>query len=143
MGKKSETFVKETAILEQAKSVVGPGAGVGTFNYQDAFATLVENYEELLSEARFLTRVSDRLEKKLSRANEALEANNIKLEATNTRIAKENTKVKKKNKQIAQEYNKLGRRMNKFQVAVAVIIFLVFLLVLFGLYILFGDGLPK
>lgn len=139
MVKKSETFIKEHELLHRVKAF-GNGEAQNPESYQAAFSELILGYEELLQETKFLTKVSDRLEKKLSKANDQLEQHNKHIQAENTGLSRENKRVKEKANQIIQEHDKLGKKLSKFQVAVMVIIFLVFMIVLGGFYILFGDG---
>lgn len=138
VARKGDTFEKETQLLERGK-LVSSDSSLGLDGFRMAFLEIVGGYEELLDEAKFLTKVSDRLEKKLSKANEELAKNNVKIKKENDGLAKENQNVKAKNNHIIAEHQKIGKKLTKFQMAVMIIVFLIGIMVFFALYILFGD----
>jgi len=52
------------------------------------FKKLVENYEELIDQVKIITKISDRLQKKLNKTNDALESSNVQLADLNNQLNK-------------------------------------------------------
>lgn len=76
--------------------------------YKETLLSLSQRYEETLDESRLITRVSDRLQRKVDNANQKLEENNIELQQTVDALTKA----------------RVGRKATTIVLAIAVILFL-------------------
>lgn len=75
-----------------------------------------EQYEELVSQAKVITRVSDRLQKKLDSAN-------VQIQAQNEEIKDKNIKLEDTIEQLAKA--KVGRRASTIMLVVALLLFFI------------------
>jgi len=71
MSKKAEGFAMEQEVLRQARETL-ERENVSIEVLRESYSGLCEEYEKLLDETKFLTKVSDKLEAKLSAANDKL-----------------------------------------------------------------------
>ncbi len=83
--------------------------------YKEDLDSFSDEYEELIAQAKVITRVSDRLQKKLDNAN--------------TQIRDQNEEIKDKNTQLADTIDqlakaKVGRRASTIMLTVAIILFI-------------------
>ena len=83
--------------------------------YKEDLDSFSDEYEELIAQAKVITRVSDRLQKKLDNAN--------------LQIREQNEEIKDKNVQLADTVDQLakaqvGRRASTIMLSVAVILFI-------------------
>ncbi len=76
--------------------------------YREKLVALSQRYEETLDESRLITRVSDRLQRRLDNANQKLEENNIELQQTVDALTKA----------------RVGRKATTIVLIIAVILFL-------------------
>jgi len=131
--KKGDAFQVETASLTAARETL-ERVGVPESELREAYTKLVEDYEKLLDEVKFLTKVSDKLESKLNASNEQLKQYNAPLsnEAESAKAQKD--KVLEKNKQLYQEKSELDFKMNRFQLTLIVLIVILFVVVIILLY---------
>jgi len=100
--KKSEAFEAETQILVKARETLEKSSDDADALRQ-AYASICDEYERLLEEARFLTKVSDKLEVKLNKANEQLEAHNKQLSSEKELVENEMGRALKTNKKLREE----------------------------------------
>ncbi|MFT4736630.1 MAG: hypothetical protein ACI8QD_002557 [Cyclobacteriaceae bacterium] len=82
--------------------------------YKDDLEEFSEQYEELVAQAKVITRVSDRLQKKLDGAN-------VQIQEANEEIKDKNTKLEDTVGQLAKA--KVGRRASTVMLVVALILF--------------------
>lgn len=112
---KQTIYQKELENLEQAKNFLLK-ADYSKMDIQLEFKNLVENYEELIDQVKIITKISDRLQKKLNRTNEKLEVTNVALNETNIKL----------NETIdALTEAKIGRRASTIVLIVAIALFFV------------------
>ena len=132
--KKGEAFQAEINTLNSAREVLERGEAVPATELRTAYQSIVEEYEKLLDEVKFLTKVSDKLEAKLNSTNEQLKSYNAAL-ATEAETAKaQKDKVLEKNKQLYQEKTDLDFKMNRFQMTLIILIVILVVVVIILLY---------
>jgi signal transduction histidine kinase len=85
-------YISEDKILQEAKGLIAENSDeqVSVANYQK----LMEEYETLLSEIKFITKISDRLQNKLNSINENLLEQTIQLESAQKLIMIQNDELK-------------------------------------------------
>jgi uncharacterized membrane protein len=133
--KKSEAFEAETQILVKARETLEKNSEDMDV-LRKAYASICDEYERLLEEARFLTKVSDKLEIKLNKANEQLEAHNRQLSTEKELVETEMGKALKTNKKLREEKTGLDESRNRLQMILIIIIAV--LLVIFVIFIWYG-----
>lgn len=134
--KKPEAFQQESDSLEAARQLLDRPV-VPEAEMRTAYAQLLDEYGKLLDEAKFLTKVSDKLESKLNATNEQLRVYNEALasEAETAKVQKD--KVLEKNKQLYLEKSDLDTRVNKFQLTLIILIVVLFVIIILLIYWLF------
>lgn len=108
---------------------------------KEAFKFLCDEYEKLIGEAQFLTKVSDKLEAKLNKTNEQLRLYNLELahEAEDAKQLSE--KISKQNKSLFEEKKSLDSKVNTFQQFLIITIgFLLALVLLLLYYVVFRTS---
>lgn len=78
-------YQQEHDNLEQSKNFLARNE-YSKMELQLEFKRLVENYEELVDQVKIITKISDRLQKKLNNTNEQLEVLNLELNDTNAEL---------------------------------------------------------
>lgn len=79
--KKQQLFQEEQSNLKEAKAILA-SEEANQEDYKKSLTDLVGYYEELLDQAKLITKVSDRQQKKIIRATSALEEKNQQLTET-------------------------------------------------------------
>jgi len=146
--KKGEAFSMEAEVLRSAREKL-EDSSTGETGIREAYAFLCDEYEKLLDEVKFLTKISDKLEAKLNAANEKLQQANQGLasEVESTRTEKD--VVLQRNKKLYEEKTKLDYKMNRFQFTLLIIMaILVIVLIMAGYWLItdqnpFHEGLKK
>ncbi|NQZ78532.1 MAG: hypothetical protein HRT61_20830 [Ekhidna sp.] len=110
MEKNQELYYDEIESLRRFKSKIDTHA-----IYKEDLDGFCDEYEELVAQAKVITRVSDRLQKKLDNAN--------------IQIREQNDEIKDKNVQLADTVDqlakaKVGRRASTILFTVAVVLFI-------------------
>lgn len=80
-SRKKNLFSQEADVLKKAQDVIGKD-GVSDSEIKKEFINLCNSYEELLDQSKLITKVSDRLQKKINKSNDDLEHKNIELQDT-------------------------------------------------------------
>ena len=80
-AKKSNLFVRELDLLTASKKVVEV-EDITLEELKEEVASFHAHYEDLLYQSKLITKVSDRLQKKINNANDALEHKNDELSET-------------------------------------------------------------
>lgn len=106
--KKRTLFEREADILKGAQEA-SEKPGLSADDYKGQLKDLVHHYEELLDQSKLITKVSDRLQKKLNRTNETLEHKNVELVNTLDALTKA----------------RVGRRAATITLIIFVVLFLV------------------
>jgi hypothetical protein len=108
-------YQKELENLEQSKKFLQRNE-YSKIEMQLEFKKLVENYEELVDQVKIITKISDRLQNKLNKTNDALEASNVQLADLNHQL----------NETIDQLTEaKIGRRAGTIVLFIAIGLFIV------------------
>ncbi len=105
---------------------------------KEAFKFLCDEYEKLIGEAQFLTKVSDKLEAKLNKTNEQLRLYNQELahEAEDAKSLSEKMSIQ--NKHLFEEKKSLDSKVNTFQQFLIILVaFLLALVLLLFYYVVF------
>jgi len=82
---KQSIYQNEIENLEQSKGFLKKSE-YSKIELQMEFKKLVENYEELIDQVKIITKISDRLQRKLNKTNDALESSNIQLNDLNNQL---------------------------------------------------------
>lgn len=135
MERKRDAFVEETQVLQVAKSLLNESS-LSPDQWREKYVELVESYERLLEEARFLTKNADRLEKRLHEANEQLERQKRILEKEYEESEKQKEVVLQTNKKLAQEKTALDTQVNRVQMVLIILVAVLVVIILFMLYYL-------
>lgn len=119
--KKGETFEIESKTLREAKEL-GTGSDINLEKLQQAYVNICDEYEKLLDEAKFLTKVSDKLEARLNKANEELQVHYEKIAHEKENVEAAYDKTKKKASQLARENTEIEAGRNKLQMVLIFVI---------------------
>ncbi len=85
----NQVFEKEDQILVYSKSVIEKTPEeVSAEQMRSEYGTLTDNYGKLLDEVKLLTAVSDRLQRKLNKANENVIKKNAEVKESSERLHK-------------------------------------------------------
>jgi len=82
---KQSIYQREIDFIEKSKAFLKK-SGYSREELQLEYKQLLENYEELVGQVKIITKISDRLQKKLNKTNEKLEVTNNKLHDTNIKL---------------------------------------------------------
>jgi uncharacterized membrane protein len=140
--KPAETFVSEAEVLREAQSKV-ENLDLSTDDLRAAFKVLTEEYEKMLDEARFLTKVSDKLESKLNSANEKLQANAkllVKEADDSKQVA---AKTLKDNRKLNQVKTDLDKQVGNTQMVLIIVIAALIIVILVFVYWTFLRNVIK
>lgn len=80
-SRKKNLFSQEAQVLKEARMVLTE-EGISRDDLLVKLSDFTNSYEELLDQSKLITKVSDRLQKKINKANEDLELRREKLEDT-------------------------------------------------------------
>ncbi len=109
MDKPRELYYEELSNLHQFREKIDTHA-----IYKKDLESFSEQYEELVAQAKVITRVSDRLQKKLDNAN-------VQIRAQNVEIQDKNTQLEDTIQQLAKA--RVGRRASTIMLTVALLLF--------------------
>lgn len=84
--RKENIFQKEKAYVQQAEDFIDDESNHQVEILKEEFKTLTANYSELIDQIVLITRISDRLQKKLDQTNEKLIDLNSELEDKNVQL---------------------------------------------------------
>lgn len=124
---KSHVFEREVDLLNSSRKLISTIDKVNKEEFKEEYTKLTESYAQLLEETRLITRVSDRLQNKINRANDKLSTQAEEISIINTELGRNNKILKTAIDQLVKAENS-----NKANTIV-----LVFALVLF----LFSEGI--
>lgn len=113
MSDKKSIYQQELENLEQSKEFLKRNE-YSKMDIQLEFKKLVEDYEDLISQVKIITKISDRLQNKLNRTND-------KLEILNDQLNEKNIQLKETIDALTAA--KIGRRASTIILIVAVILF--------------------
>lgn len=121
MAKKSETFVLEQQVLDQARAVQA-NESISQTELKEAYGSLCDEYNKLLDEARFLTKVSDKLETKLNTANDKLRKYNESLAEEAETVRQQKDAVMTKSKKLAEQKKAADAASNKVRMILIIFV---------------------
>jgi len=130
--KKSEVFEVESQILLKARETLESSSDSDSL--RQGYGVICDEYERLLEEARFLTKISDKLEVKLNKANEQLESHNRQLSNEKDMVESEMGKALKTNKKLRSEKSDLDQQQNKLQTVLVIIIAILAVIFVIGIW---------
>jgi uncharacterized membrane protein len=139
MPKKSEAFASEAEYLRLARERASR-EDLTQPELSEIFHELCAEYEKLIEEARFITKISDKLEAKVNAQNEELEQKNKLLSQDVDVAMTEKEKALKKNERLAQAKAESEVSKNKLQLLITILIALLLIVVILFVYIIFFDG---
>lgn len=84
--RKESIFHKEKAYLQEAKDFLETEDAMSIDKLRDGYESISENYSELLDQITLITRISDRLQKKLDQTNDKLATLNDQLNDKNVEL---------------------------------------------------------
>jgi hypothetical protein len=112
--KETDIYDKEAQCLKRSKDFIQKG-GYEMEDLQLQFKSLVEHYEELFDQVKIITKISDRLQRKLDKTNDELELTNDQLNDRNVELQETIDALTKA---------RIGRRAATLVLVVAVILFI-------------------
>ena len=118
---KSHVFEKEVEILEKSQTIIN-SSNKEVYNLEEEYANLTNYYAQLLEETRLITRVSDRLQNKINRANDKLLDQSEKINTINGELQRNNDALKSALEQLTKA--KISNRANTIVLIFALILFL-------------------
>ena len=134
--KKQDAFSAEQEVLRVAQEKANdPSASID--DIRTGFSRLCEEYDKLLEETKFLTKVSDKLEGKLNRANEELQKNNLQLSSEVEIKSTEIDKTLQSNKQLRRQKSELDEKQNQLQMTLIIIIAVLLVVMVIFIWLLF------
>ena len=136
--RKEDVFTVETESLTKAKDVANNSQSLD--DLRKAFLSFCEDYEKLLDEAKFITKVSDKLESKLNKANEQLKLYNEELAHEAEDVKSKNEKITKRSVELYEQKKTLDKKTNTLQLLVILMIAMLLVAIVLILYkVLFAD----
>jgi uncharacterized membrane protein len=119
--KKGDTFTLESEVLNSARTYLESQSQEQGELYT-AYAALVDEYNKLLDEAKFITKVSDKLESKLNTANEKLQSFNETLtnEADTAKAEKE--RAQQRSKELNKQREQIAKQASKQQMMIVIFV---------------------
>lgn len=114
-NKREDIYIDEATHLSRAKKfleIKNPSA----VDIKEELSTLTSNYSELLDQVKLITRISDRLQRKLDHTNDTLNEKNQE-------IQEKNSQLEKTVADLAEA--KIGRKATTFVFVFAILLFIV------------------
>ncbi len=115
MAKSSDIYAKEFQNLESAKKFLKKEK-YDKSEIQLEFKMLVENYEDIFDQVKIITKISDRLQRKLDKTNDKLNESNDQLNEKNIQLEETID---------ALEKAKVGRKATTYVLVFAVLLFII------------------
>lgn len=136
---KQDAFADALANLSKSRDLLEKGNT--TEELKEGLKFLCDEYEKLIGEAQFLTKVSDKLEAKLNKTNEQLRLYNQELAHEAEDAKNLNIKISSQNQKLSQEKKSLDTKVNTFQQFLIILIgFLLALVLLLLYYVVFNTN---
>ena len=135
---KEDAFNDKFAVLENFQTVL-KDESITVEKLKSSALAFSEEYKTLISEAQFLTKVSDKLENKLAKANDQLKMYNQELTTESSQIKNQNEKIAKKNTELFKEKKSLNSKTNNLQFVLVIIMAVMLTAIVFFIYKLYFD----
>jgi predicted nuclease with TOPRIM domain len=139
---KQDAFTTEAEVLNVARQKIAD-ANLTPEQVREAFTTLADDYERVLEEVKFLTKVSDKLEAKVNAQNEKLQEFNKMLakEAEDSKTVAQ--KTLQQNKKLSQAKTELDKQVGNTQMVLIVVIAALVVVILVFVYWTFLRDIIK
>jgi len=134
--KKAEPFGNELDFVTQAKERLA-NETIPAEEMKTLYSHMCEEYERLLDEAKFVTKVSDKLEKKLQDSNDKLQQFNEMLAQEAEEEKRQKGKVLEKNKQLYKQTSELDTKTNKLQLILVILLAVLAVIIILLVYKLY------
>ncbi|MCS6790431.1 MAG: DUF3450 domain-containing protein [Bacteroidia bacterium] len=133
-----DLFAEESQLLQEARLTLAR-IDMPASEWQEHYKKMVEEYERLLGEARTLTRIADRNQRRLDEMNAELERQNQLLREREEEAKKTQQAIIHNFQRISAEQNVMDKRVGRIQIALVVMIAVLTVVILFMLYYLIFD----
>lgn len=138
MSAAKDLFAEETQLLQEARlNLARPD--ISEAEWQAYYKRMVEEYEKLLGEARTLTRIADRNQRRLDEMNAELERQNQLLREKEEEAKKTQKAIIHNYQRLSEEQSAIDKRVGQIQIALVVMIAVLTVIILFMLYYLIFD----
>lgn len=138
VGGGKDLFAEEAHLLQEARLNLAK-TDLSESEWHDQYRKMVEEYERLLNEARTLTRIADRNQRRLDEMNAELERQNQLLKEKEEEAKKTQKAIVSNYQRLAQEQIIIDKRVGRIQGLLVVMIALLTIIILFMLYYLIFD----
>ncbi|MCS6896283.1 MAG: hypothetical protein NZZ60_09085 [Bacteroidia bacterium] len=138
VGSNKNLFAEELQLLQEARLTLAR-VDMTDAEWQQSYKRMVEEYERLLGEARTLTRIADRNQRRLDEMNAELERQNQLLREKEEEAKKTQKAIIHNYQRLSEEQNVIDKRVGRIQIALVVMVAVLTVIVLFMLYYLIFD----
>lgn len=121
MANSSNVFTRELKALTHAKEILEKTGDSDTIS-KDSYIELYTHYESLLGDTRVITNISDRLQNKLNRANDALHERSEEIKAINEQLNEKNVLLQNTIDELSK--TRLSRRAATITIIAAMLLFI-------------------
>jgi len=128
-----DLFAEETQLIQQARLTLAR-LDLTEADWQNEYKKMVEEYEKLLGEARTLTRIADRNQRRLDEMNAELERQTQLLKQKEEEAKKTQKAIVHNYQRILEEQTVMDKRVGRVQIALVVMIAILTVMILFMLY---------
>ncbi|GIV25704.1 MAG: hypothetical protein KatS3mg026_1396 [Bacteroidia bacterium] len=128
-----DLFAEETQLLQEARLTLAR-VDLSEADWQAEYKKMVEEYEKLLGEARTLTRIADRNQRRLDEMNAELERQTQLLKQKEEEAKKAQKAIVQNYERIIQDQTIMDKRVGRIQIALVVMIAILTVMILFMLY---------
>lgn len=138
VGGSKDLFAEESQLLQEARLNLAR-TDFSEGDWQENYRRMVEEYERLLGEARTLTRIADRNQRRLDEMNAELERQNQLLKEKEEEAKKTQKAIIHNYQRLTQEKTVIDKRVGRIQGLLVVMIAVLTVIILFMLYYLIFD----
>lgn len=138
VGGGKDLFAEEAHLLQEARLNLAK-TDLSESEWHDQYRKMVEEYERLLNEARTLTRIADRNQRRLDEMNAELERQNQLLKEKEEEAKKTQKAIVSNYQRLAQEQILIDKRVGRIQGLLVIMIAVLTVIILFMLYYLIFD----
>lgn len=138
VGGSKDLFAEESHLLQEARLNLAR-TDFSEGDWQEHYRRMVEEYERLLGEARTLTRIADRNQRRLDEMNAELERQNQLLKEKEEEAKKTQKAIIHNYQRLTQEKTVIDKRVGRIQGLLVVMIAVLTVIILFMLYYLIFD----
>ena len=118
----SHVFEREVELLNRSQELIIQIDNLNKNDFKGEYVQITNSYAQLLEETRLITRVSDRLQNKINRANDKLSTQSEEISDINTELEKKNVVLKTALEQLIKA--KISNKAGTIVLIFALILFL-------------------